>query len=107
MNAATKLVERCWYVAGVLVKMSQMIAKRKLSSTLGHDDRRCFFLLVMGRLFEQARHGSLRLFAASKRHLVCAIHLARSEQAGIGPISQRPELSTTDKAMAADSIAQD
>jgi hypothetical protein len=29
------------------------------------------------------------------------------KQAGIGPISQKPELSTTDNSMAADSMAQD
>jgi hypothetical protein len=36
----------------------------------------------------------LQLFAAPNRRLVCAIHLASEQQAGIGPISQKPELLT-------------
>jgi hypothetical protein len=38
--------------------------------------------------------GLLQSFAAPKRRLVSAIHLALEQQAGIGPISQKPELLT-------------
>jgi hypothetical protein len=34
------------------------------------------------------------VFAAPKHRLVSAIHLASEQQAGIGPISQKPELLT-------------
>src|SRR3981189_3346825 len=36
----------------------------------------------------------LRVICSAERRLVCAIHLARRKQAGIGPISQKPELVT-------------
>jgi hypothetical protein len=36
----------------------------------------------------------LRVICSAERRLVCAIHLARRRQAGIGPISQKPELVT-------------
>jgi hypothetical protein len=41
MSAATEFVERWRNVAGVLVQMSQMVAKRELLGPLEHQDGSC------------------------------------------------------------------
>ncbi len=56
VSAATEFVKRCRYVAGVLVQVSQMVAKREHSGAFGHEDWRNFFLYIRGGLFGQAGH---------------------------------------------------
>src|SRR5208282_4580640 len=76
VSATTEFIKRCRYVAGVLVQMSQMVAKRELSGTLGHEDRRCFILRIRGGLFGQAGHWISPFVCDAEAPPRLAIHLA-------------------------------
>jgi hypothetical protein len=98
MSAATEFIERWRNITGVLVQMSQMIAKRELLGPLEYKDGSCIIQQSKDVLiFYQAVHGISPFVCGAEAPPRLCDPPCPEEQAGIGPISQKPELSTISK----------